>query len=258
LSSTKRILVTNDDGYEAPGLRALVEAVSPLGELVVAAPDRERSASSHALTIDLPLRVHEVATGRFRIDGTPSDCVHLAVDALTGGAPPDLVVSGINHGLNVGDDVTYSGTVAGAREAALLRIPAVAFSAERGALEADGPRIAAVVRAIAERTLARGLPPGVLLNVNFPRRPAAGLRLTRQGTREYRATTLRRTDPAGRPYYWIAGIDATPTGEPDGDHMAIRDGYVSVTPLHVDLTHERSLTELRSWDLEGELERMPE
>jgi 5'-nucleotidase len=115
-----------------------------------------------------------------------------------------------------------------------------------------------VVRAIAERTLARGLPPGVLLNVNFPRRPAAGLRLTRQGTREYRATTLRRTDPAGRPYYWIAGIDATPTGEPDGDHMAIRDGYVSVTPLHVDLTHERSLTELRSWDLEGELERMPE
>jgi len=244
------ILVTNDDGYDAPGLAALVEAVEPLGEVVVAAPDRERSGAGHALTLDFPLRVAEVEPGRFRIDGTPTDCVHLGVFSLTAGRQPDLVVSGINRGLNVGDDVTYSGTVAGALEGTLLHIPSIAFSVatvDRG--RAEFSLAAAFARTLAGLVLARKLPPGVLLNVNAPAGPAKGVRVTRQGTRTYRATAEQRLDPSGRPYFWIAGVDMTPADEPDGDHRAIRDGFVSITPLQANLTHESSLRALAEWDL---------
>jgi 5'-nucleotidase len=161
------------------------------------------------------------------------------------------VVSGINRGLNVGDDLTYSGTVAGALEGALLHVPALAFSAatdERGA--ADYTRAAAFARRLCIEVLERGLPPGVLLNVNVPAGVPRGVRVTRQGKRTYRATVDERRDPSGRPYYWIAGADTTPSGEADGDHRAIEDGYVSVTPLHADLTHAPSLEELARWLLE--------
>jgi len=244
------ILITNDDGYDAPGIDALVLAAEGLGRVVVAAPDREQSGASHALTLDRPLRVRTVAKDRYRIDGTPTDCVHLAVDRLCESLP-DLVLSGINRGLNVGDDVTYSGTVAGALEAALLRIPAIAVSA---AMPPDGPidytPAATFARRVAERVLADGLTPGTLLNVNVPSGPAKGIRVTRQGTRDYRATAVERTDPAGRPYYWIADIDMTPTGEPDGDHTATAEGFISISPLHTNMTHERSLESLESW-IEG-------
>lgn len=245
------ILVTNDDGFDAPGLTALIEAVEPLGRLVVAAPDREQSGASHSLTLDRPLRAIEVAEGRFRITGTPTDCVHLAFYALTGERSPALVVSGINRGLNIGDDVTYSGTVAGALEGALLHVPSLAFSAQTDASgHADYGPTAALARRMAAEVLRRGLPAGVLLNVNVPSGRPKGLRITRQGSRTYRATAEQRLDPSGRPYYWIAGMDMTPAGEPDGDHAALHDGFVSVTPLHANLTHEASLPVLREWRLD--------
>jgi len=250
-SSRKRILVTNDDGYDAPGLHALVGAMEELGEVIVAAPDREQSGSAHALTLERPLRVFEVKPGHYRIDGTPTDCVHLAIHGLTGDDLPDLVASGINRGLNVGDDLTYSGTVAGALEGALLHIPAIAVSA---ALNNQGnaayETAARVALEIGRDVIDRGLDPGLLLNVNVPDGEIAGQRITRQGTRAYRATAERRLDPAGRPYYWIAGVDMTPSGESDGDHRAVSDGFISITPLHANLTHEPSLEPLRSWGLE--------
>jgi len=244
------ILVTNDDGFDAPGLAALVSALEPLGELVVAAPDREQSGSSHALTLDRPLRVVDVAEKRYRITGTPTDCVHLAFTTLTGGRRPALVVSGINRGLNIGDDVTYSGTVAGALEGALLHVPALAFSAAIDpAGQVDYTAASVFARDLATQVLSRGLTPGTLLNVNVPACRPRGVRVTRQGTRTYRATAEQRLDPSGRPYYWIAGVDMTPSGESDGDHMALEDGFISVTPLHANLTHEASIAGLAEWGL---------
>jgi len=244
------LLLTNDDGYDAPGLAALVGAVEPLGEIVVVAPDRERSGAGHALTLGRPLRVWQTAPGRYRVDGTPTDCVHLGVFNLTGGRAPDLVISGINRGLNVGDDVTYSGTVAGALEGTLLNVPSLAFSAARDDDgRADYAVAAAFARSLARRVLRYGLPAGVFLNVNVPPSAPAGVRITRQGMRSYRAAVVERLDPSGRPYYWIAGADTTPSGEADADHTAIRDGFVSVTPLHSNLTHAPSLPALLAWDL---------
>jgi 5'-nucleotidase len=246
------ILVTNDDGYDAPGLAALTQALLPLGDLVVAAPDREQSGSSHALTLDRPLRVVDVAERRFRITGTPTDCVHLAFTTLTDGRTPALVVSGINRGLNVGDDVTYSGTVAGALEGALLHVPSLAFSqATDSNGRVDFTVASAFAHDLASQVLGRGLTPGILLNVNVPACRPKGVRVTRQGTRTYRATAEERRDPSGRPYYWIAGVDMTPAGEPDGDHVALNQGFISVTPLHANLTHEASLRGLAEWGLES-------
>jgi 5'-nucleotidase len=228
-----------------------VAALEPLGELVVVAPEREQSGAGHALTLDRPLRVHQVAPGRSRINGTPTDCVHLGTYRLTGGRLPDLVASGINRGLNVGDDVTYSGTVSGALEGALLHVPALAFSAETdGTGQANYGWIQGFARHLAEVVLARGLAPGVLLNVNAPSGVPRGVRLTRQGTRTYRAMAEERLDPSGRPYFWIAGVDMTPSGEADGDHAALREGYASVTPLHANLTHVPSLGGLAGWPWE--------
>ncbi len=245
------ILLTNDDGYDAPGLAALARALASLGDVVVVAPDRERSGASHALTLGRPLRLREMSRGWHRVDGTPTDCVHLGVFDLARGKPPALVVSGINLGLNVGDDVTYSGTVAGALEGALLHIPSIAVSQEVEEGEsADFTAAARFARSLAERVLDAGLGPGVFLNVNVPARAPRGIRITRQGTRSYRPAVVERLDPSGRPYFWIAGANTTPSGEPDGDHAAIAEGYVSVTPLHANLTHDSSLEVLREWALE--------
>jgi 5'-nucleotidase len=244
------LLVTNDDGIDAPGIAALAAAVRHLGRVIVCAPDRERSAAGHALTLNRPLRVRALGEDRFEVDGTPTDCVHLGVFNLTGGRPPRLILSGINRGVNLSDDVTYSGTVAAALEGTLLRVPSIAFSAER---DADGRSryevAAALAASLAERALVNGLPPGVLLNVNVPLGTPKGIRITRQGARTYRAGAVERLDPSGRPYFWIAGADTTPSDEPDGDHTAIRDGYVSVTPLHADMTHDPSRGILAAWGL---------
>jgi 5'-nucleotidase len=252
ISSSKKpaVLLTNDDGYDAPGLAALAAALETWSDLYVVAPDREQSAAGHALTLRRPLRVIGTAKGRYRVDGTPTDCVHLGIFNLTGGSAPDLVVSGVNRGLNLGDDVTYSGTVAGALEATLLQVPAMAVSAaidESG--NVDFAAAARIASKLAGRVLERGLPRGVFLNVNVPVAPK-GIAITRQGTRAYRAAVVERIDPSGKPYFWIAGADTTPSGEPDGDHAAVAAGLVSVTPLHANLTHVPSLAKLRSWDAE--------
>jgi len=250
VNSRPCLLVTNDDGIDAPGLQALVLAVRHLGRVVVVAPDRERSGAGHALTLGRPLRVRSRGEDRFEVDGTPTDCVHLGVFNLTGGRPPQLVLSGINRGVNLGDDVTYSGTVAAALEGTLLRIPSIAFSVERDADgQADYQVAAALATRIAEKALERGVPPGVLLNVNVPMGAPRGIRITRQGTRTYRAAAVERLDPSGRPYFWIAGADTTPSEEHDGDHAAIRERFVSITPLHADMTHDPSRGILGSWGL---------
>jgi 5'-nucleotidase len=242
--------VTNDDGFGAPGLKALADAVRPLGRVVVVAPDWEQSGASHALTLARPLRAVEVEPDWYRIDGTPTDCVHLGVFNLTREGAPGLVVSGINRGLNLGDDVTYSGTVAGALEGALLDIPSLAFSVAVNAQgEADYAAAARFARYLAGEVLRRGLGQGLLLNVNVPAGRPQGVRVTRQGTRTYRAAVVERLDPSGRPYYWIDDADMTPSGEADGDHRAIQDGYISISPFHANMTHEPSLRTLSLWDL---------
>jgi 5'-nucleotidase len=244
------ILVTNDDGYDAPGISALIEAVAPLGRVLVVAPDREQSGAGHALTLDRPLRVYEVAEKRYRINGTPTDCVHIAVTNLADDELPALVVSGINRGLNIGDDVTYSGTVAAALEGTLLHIPSVAFSIKidkHGCAAYDN--VIPFARKLSGEVLRRGLDRGILLNVNFPPGKVKGVKITRQGTRAYKGSTVERLDPSGRPYFWIAGAEMTPTGELDGDHVAIMSGYISVCPLQANLTHEPSMRSLREWDL---------
>jgi 5'-nucleotidase len=249
-SSSPCILVTNDDGIEAAGLTALVAAARRLGRAIVVAPDRERSGAGHALTLGSPLRVTTRGEDRYEVDGTPTDCVHVGVFHLTGGKPPDLVLSGINRGLNIGDDVTYSGTVAAALEGTLLNVPSIALSSERDATgNADYGLAGELAVLLGKRALAEGLPAGVFLNVNVPKEPARGVRITRQGTRTYRAAVVERLDPSGRPYYWIAGADMTPSGEPDGDHEALRAGYVSVTPLHANMTHDPSRSWLSGWEL---------
>ncbi len=194
-----RILVTNDDGVRSEGIRALAEALAPLGEVVTVAPTREVSAIGHALTLHHPLRLEHRRDSIYALDGTPTDCVNIAVAAVLKGLP-DLVVSGINRGLNVGDDVTYSGTVAGAMEGALLGVPAIAVSLQQGPGEWEFRDAAAVARVMAERVLAMRLPPRTFLNVNVPCRTPLGVRVTVQGARNHATTVTDRHDPRGRPY----------------------------------------------------------
>ncbi len=236
-----RILITNDDGIFSEGIKLLAEALAAIGDVVVVAPDREQSASGHSLTLSRPLRIRQVQPHWFTVDGTPTDCVNLAVQGLLKEAPPDLVVSGINFGVNLGNDVTYSGTVSAAFEASLQQLPAIAFSLEveagySFAATAELARDIVAVLAVGE------LPPGLLLNVNFPAAPPRGVRWTRLGKRRYRQTVVEKLDPKGHKYYWIAG---TPVWEHESgtDHEALTEGYVSVTPLHLDLTDYRELEE---------------
>jgi len=237
-----RILITNDDGIFSSGIKLLAEELGKLGEVLVVAPDREQSATSHALTLHRPLRMRRLEEGWYAVDGTPTDCVNLGVLSLLKETPPDLVVSGINFGLNLGDDVTYSGTVSATFEGSLLNLPAVAFSQE----VAEGfsfERGALFARRLIETLLDGGLAPGYLLNVNLPAGPYAGVRLTRLGHRQYHQSVVEKLDPRGRKYFWIAG---TPEWEDieGSDHRAIREGYVSVTPLHLDLTDYPALQAL--------------
>jgi 5'-nucleotidase len=243
--SAPLLLVTNDDGVHAPGLLALAAALEPVGEVYVVAPDREQSAVGHALTLHRPLRAERLGERRFAVNGTPSDCVNLGVLGLLPGEPK-LVVSGINHGANLGDDVTYSGTVSAAMEGALLGIPSVAVSL--AAPESEGFEEAGrVARLITMRTLVEGLPPKTLLNVNVPGGRPRGIRFTRLGHRVYKEKIVEERDPRGRVYYWIGGGPPLWDQREASDILAVQDGYVSVTPLQMDLTHYEALRRLGEW-----------
>lgn len=232
----KRILVTNDDGVHSEGIHALAAALAPLGEVIVVAPHVEASAIGHALTLRRPLRMEQLREGVYEVDGTPTDCVNVAFTQLYT-APPDLVVSGINKGYNLGDDVTYSGTVAGALEAALLGIPALAVSLGQGGLPgADFEPAARVAAEVAEALLAQPLPARTFVNVNVPPGAPRGFRATVQGLRNHETTITARVDPRGRSYYWIDELQCDWLDHPRSDYVAVRDGYVSVTPLQPDLT----------------------
>jgi len=255
------ILLTNDDGITAPGLSALAEAIGCLGDVVVVAPDRERSAVSHALTLHSPLRAWEHAPGWYAVDGTPTDCVNLGLHGLFD-QKPDLVVSGINRGGNMGDDITYSGTVSAAMEATLMGVPALAVSLECEEGTVDPYTVAASYASrIVRQTLEIGLPPDTLLNVNVPgcaEKQIQGVCLTRQGKRVYSDIVERKTDPRGKHYYWIGCGELGFEDIPGTDFHAVNRRYVSVTPLHLDLTNYGSFSLMSKWgfqtlhDQEGE------
>jgi 5'-nucleotidase len=248
----RRILVTNDDGYRSEGIIALADALKPLGAVTIVAPVLEASAIGHALTLRRPLRLENVADGVFSVDGTPTDCVNLAVARVYDRQLPDLVVSGINKGWNLGDDVTYSGTVSGAFEGALLGIPAIAISlrATTGAYD-FGPS-AHVAFTFAGALLQRPLPSRTFLNINLPHGQPKGVRVTVQAARNHVTSVGERQDPKGRPYYWIEeGEDAWQPHD-RSDYQAVHDGYVSVTPLHPDLTAHHALAAVELLTLESE------
>ena len=243
------ILLSNDDGVHAPGLAALAAALEPLGRLTVVAPDRNRSAASNSLTLDMPLRVGRLENGFHYVNGTPTDCVHLAITGLLHQAAPDLVVSGINNGANLGDDVLYSGTVAAAMEGRFLGRPAVAVS-----LVSSEPRnyetAARVARLLIERMEEGAIAPDTLLNVNVPDVPwteLAGLRATRLGARHKAEPVLEQADPRGRPVYWVGEPGGAADAGEDTDFAAVAAGYVSVTPLTTDLTHRSMLRGVADW-----------
>lgn len=253
---TVDILLTNDDGIHAPGLKALADAFAVLGTVHVVAPDSERSAFGHAITTAHPLRAAETRIGQkfsgIAVSGTPADCVKLAVNTLLPNRP-SLVVAGINPGPNTGTNVLYSGTVSAAREATIFGIPALAVSLRKyDPAEKDFAVSGEIARHWAEMILERGLPAGVLLNLNIPagtREGMKGTRLTRLARYRYHDRYDIRKDPRGRNYYWLTGEDAEVLSPaPDMDAVALDNGYVSVTPLSYDLTCEGFLTELKAWE----------
>ncbi len=247
------ILCTNDDGIHAVGLQTLIGVASRLGTVEVVAPDREQSATSHSLTVHRPLRATRTPEGHHVIDGTPTDCVLIAVNQLLE-MPPDFVLSGVNHGPNMGEDVLYSGTVAAAMEGTILGIPAIAISySSRAADRIPGyaPVLERIIGSLMSRT---DFPDETFFNINLPDVPAdemKGVRVTTLGRRVYSDSLTRREDPAGREYYWIGGGVSSWSGRGDSDFRAVQAGYVSITPLHLDLTNYDLISEVRSWTLNG-------
>ncbi|MDP8222330.1 MAG: 5'/3'-nucleotidase SurE [Candidatus Lernaella stagnicola] len=246
-----RILVTNDDGIDAPGIHALAEALAELGDVVVSAPDGNRSASAHSLTLDHPLRIQQVRPGWFACDGTPADCVHVALNGFLRDERPLLVVAGINAGGNLGQDITYSGTVMAALEATLLGVPAFAVSVD-ARTQIDYSGAVAMATRVARRVLANGLPPTVLLNLNVPSaspEQIKGIKLTRQGRRLYGDEIDERMDPRGREYYWIGGQELGFEQIDGSDMVAVRQGFASLTPISADLTDHSYLEKMmdQSW-----------
>ena len=248
-----RLLCTNDDGILAHGLDCLTQAAERLGDVTVVAPDREQSATSHSLTLHHPIRPIKRGERRFQIDGTPTDCVMLAVEALMDGRP-DWVLSGVNHGQNMGEDVLYSGTVAAAMEGMSLGIPSIAISFAGGDLRADPALLSEQVDVLhdllAYIMALTDFPRDTLLNVNLPPLPASeikGMRLTTLGRRVYSDSLMRMQDPWGREIFWIGGGSAAWSGRDDSDFRAVLEGYISVTPLHLDLTHYEMLDTAQNW-----------
>jgi 5'/3'-nucleotidase len=240
------ILITNDDGIHAPGLRALVEALRGLGTITVVAPSHERSAASQSLTLRQPIYCDQIAEGEYSVEGTPADAMILAFHALLK-EKPDIVVSGINRGGNIGENVYYSGTVGAAMEAAINRVPAVAVSVAYRRQEFDFAPAAEFARSLVPLVLGEGLPPGVILNVNVPQDWGGEVRLTRQSSKITRNLLQPGADPRGRRYFWLSERPFTEGIDPGTDHAAIRDGAISITPLELDHTHTRSLNHLSHW-----------
>lgn len=241
------ILLTNDDGIHSPGLSCLEKALSPLGDIAVVAPDRERSAVAHALTLHHPLRAELLGDRRFAVDGTPTDCINLGIHGLLN-QTPDLIVSGVNRGANLGDDITYSGTVAAAMEGALMGVPSIAVSLEAQTFDATALIQAGdVAMTVARHVLDEGLPADTFLNVNLPSQPHQGYAMTRQGRRRYADAIVRKQDPRGRDYYWIGNDGVEFELAVGTDAWALHHRYVSVTPLHLDLTNHRAFAEMSGW-----------
>jgi 5'-nucleotidase len=246
-----RILITNDDGVYADGIVALMKRVSEIADVVVVAPDREQSAVSHALTLHHPLRAAKISENIYAVEGTPTDCVNLGIHSLLS-FRPDVVISGINRGANLCDDVTYSGTVAAAMEATLMGIPAIAVSLVTRGVGENYDAAAAWTARLARTLYEKRLPPDTFLNVNVPDLPAGELLpplITRQGKRSYEGTIVDKVDPRGRNYYWIGTTDQSFLDMPGSDYHAVKRGHISVSPLHLDLTNYASLQTLQSWEL---------
>jgi 5'-nucleotidase len=247
----KRILVTNDDGVHSDGIHALAAALAPLGEVTVVAPHVEASAIGHALTLRRPLRMERLRDRVHEVDGTPTDCVNIAFTQIYKGMP-DLVVSGINKGFNLGDDVTYSGTVSGALEGALLGVPSIAVSLERTRAKYDFGPAAGAAAAIASMALRGDVIGGrTFLNINVPTGKPKGFRLTVQAKRNHITIVDPRTDPRGQAYYWIEEGENDWEPHDRSDYQAVRDGYVSVTPLQPDMTDHDALAKLEALALES-------
>jgi 5'-nucleotidase len=231
-----RILVTNDDGVRSDGIKALADALRPLGEITIVAPTQEASAIGHALTLRRPLRLDEVGDRTFAVDGTPTDCVNIAITTVLKGMPA-LVVSGINKGWNLGDDISYSGTVSGAFEGALLGVPSIAVSLQyTGDRTFDFTDAARAAHAVAHSVLQRGLPARTFLNMNVPKGRTKGFRVTVQAKRNHVTMVNERTDPRGQRYFWIEEGENDWEPHDRSDYQAVRDGYISVTPLQPDMT----------------------
>jgi 5'-nucleotidase len=250
-----RILITNDDGIYAPGILALRRELLPLGEVTVIAPERPRSASGHSITLHKPLRIDHVALPGggegYASNGTPSDCVTLGLDVLLGGKA-DLVLSGINQGANLGFDLTYSGTVSAAMEGAILGLPSIAISVAGNNPSDEFGAAARFARRLVEAVAAKGMDRWTLLNVNVPALPEdriRGVRITRQGRTQYTDRFDARTDPWGKPYYWFCGTLDEEGSDAGSDLHAISEGWVSVTPIRLDMTAEGMLDRMRTWGL---------
>lgn len=248
-----RILCSNDDGILARGLACLERAATPLGDVWVVAPDREQSATSHSLTLHHPLRPVKLGDQRWQVDGTPTDCVMLAIEALLP-ERPDFVLSGINHGPNMGEDVLYSGTVAAAMEGLALGVPSIAVSFAGRVLSADEPLLDELVESLTgvlrHLTSLPDFPADTLLNVNLPAIPAdqvKGIKLTRLGRRVFSDSLQPMKDPWGREIFWIGGGSVAWSGAEDSDFRAVKEGYISVTPLHLDLTARDRLDDSALW-----------
>jgi 5'-nucleotidase len=243
-----KILLSNDDGYHAAGLAALARSLGDLAELVIVAPDRNQSGSSHSLTLDNPLRVGRTEAGIYFVNGTPTDCVHLAITGLLKDEP-DMVISGVNHGANLGDDVLYSGTVAAAIEGRFLGLPAMAISLVSDSSD-NLDTAARAAAALLQRLQQQPLPADTILNVNVPDRPwdeLAGFQATRLGFRHRSEAAVPQLDPKGRTVYWVGPAGGGQDAGPGTDFHAIEQGFVSVTPLQVDLTRHDSVAELTQW-----------
>ncbi len=237
-----KILVTNDDGYFSIGIAILAHALESIGEVTVVAPASEQSATAHSLTLSRPLRVRKIDERRFSVDGTPTDCVTLALTKILP-ERPDIVVSGINHGSNLGDDVTYSGTVAGALEASIFKLPGIAVSL--AARDGDFTHAAKFAANLTQDVLKRGMPEGTILNVNIPVGEILGSRITHQGMKTAKVHIVEGVDPRGRGYYWIGEQEVSWKQDPGCDYEAIAEGLVSITPLRTDMTDYRLLEEIK-------------
>ncbi|NND44492.1 MAG: 5'/3'-nucleotidase SurE [Xanthomonadales bacterium] len=244
-----KLLISNDDGISAEGIQVLSRAMRALGEVTIVAPDQNRSGASNSLTLEFPIRIKELEEGVFRVSGTPTDCVHIALTGLLEN-DPDMVISGINHGANLGDDVIYSGTVAAAMEGRFLGLPAIAVSLVCEDGEAHFATAGEAVVRLVRLLLEDPLPADTILNVNVPNRPwedIRGFEVTRLGHRHRAEPTVKSHDPRGQPVYWIGPAGAEHDAGPGTDFDAVRRGYISVTPIHVDLTRYQALDQVAGW-----------